>query len=155
MHCSSRVLPARCPWTLPLGEARRRSAVYENLIEHGLCSLWCRAGGDQLRAGTFRLWSLCASISTELSITPAMIGYAKAFSLFCVAGVFIALLSPLYPGHIDYLTEETPALLDSEEDTGLQAAYDQQLLDENGEPYEESVTTEPGDTSAQTNLANT
>lgn len=95
------------------------------------------------------------SISTELSITPAMIGYAKAFSLFCVAGVFIALLSPLYPGHIDYLAEDTPALLDSEEDTGLQAAYDQQLLDENGEPYEESVTTEPGDTSAQTNLANT
>ena len=69
--------------------------------------------------------------------------------------LFRSLLSPLYPGHIDYLTEETPALLDSEEDTGLQAAYDQQLLDENGEPYEESVTTEPGDTSAQTNLANT
>ncbi|TNH18691.1 MFS transporter [Halomonas sp. BL6] len=83
------------------------------------------------------------------------LGYANAFSLFCVAGVFIALLSPLYPGHIDYFAEDTPALLDSEEDTGLQAAYDQQLLDENGEPYEESVTTEPGDTSAQTNLANT
>ncbi len=37
------------------------------------------------------------------------LGYANAFfALFAWRGVFIALLSPLYPGHIDYFAEDTP-----------------------------------------------
>lgn len=70
------------------------------------------------------------------------LGYANAFSIFCVVGVFVALMSPIYPGHIDYWTEEPTFQPESEEETGLQAAYDQQLLDENGEPYEESLASE-------------
>lgn len=63
------------------------------------------------------------------------LGYADAFAIFSVMGILIAVLSPIYPGHIDYWTEEEPQPL-QDEDTGLQAAYDQQLLDEDGEPLE-------------------
>lgn len=70
-------------------------------------------------------------------------GYAYAFSVFSAIGIVVAILSPAYPGHIDYWadwTEETAEEAQEEplsvEDTGLQAAYDYQLLDENGEPLE-------------------
>ncbi|UYV18690.1 MFS transporter [Halomonas qaidamensis] len=70
-------------------------------------------------------------------------GYAYAFSVFSAIGIVVAILSPIYPGHIDYWadwTEETAEEAQEEqpsvEDTGLQAAYDHQLLDENGEPIE-------------------
>lgn len=57
-------------------------------------------------------------------------GYSDAFAIFCVIGILVALLSPLYPG---YIAEETGETV--EEETGLQAAYDYQLQDEEGEPY--------------------
>ena len=60
--------------------------------------------------------------------------YADAFSIFSVVGILVAVLSPLYPGHIDYLAEEEEPQPAEAEDTGLQAAYDHQLLDENGDP---------------------
>ncbi|NVF15620.1 MFS transporter [Vreelandella maris] len=62
------------------------------------------------------------------------LGYADAFAIFAVIGILVAFLSPLYPGHIDYWAEEEEPL--PVEDTGLQAAYDHQLLDEDGEPIE-------------------
>ena len=40
------------------------------------------------------------------------------------------MLSPFYPRYLEYEPEE-----ETEEDTGLQAAYDYQLQDEEGEPY--------------------
>jgi len=49
-------------------------------------------------------------------------------------GVFIALISPFYPGHNEH-EGEVP-----EEETGLQAAYDNQLQDEEGEPLENAST---------------
>jgi len=55
-------------------------------------------------------------------------GYADAFAMFAASGIVVAALSPLYPRYIDYEPEEV------EMDTGLQAAYDYQLLDEDGEP---------------------
>ncbi|UXZ54301.1 MFS transporter [Halomonas sp. 7T] len=73
-------------------------------------------------------------------------GYAYAFSIFAVVGIVIAIISPAYPGHIDYWadlveesTEEEPPQEEplAAEETGLQAAYDHQLLDENGDPLEE------------------
>jgi len=80
-------------------------------------------------------------------------GYAYAFSIFAVVGIVIAIISPAYPGHIDYwadLVEETaeeeaqPAQEEqpAAEETGLQAAYNYQLLDENGDPLEEPVDEE-------------
>jgi len=57
------------------------------------------------------------------------VGYADAFALFCVIGILVAMLSPLYPRYLDYEPEEEPT-----EDTGLQAAYDYQLQNEKGEP---------------------
>ena len=63
-------------------------------------------------------------------------GYAESFSIFAAVGVFIALISPFYPGHTEH-EGEVP-----EEEAGLQAAYDNQLQDEEGEPLE-SASTEP------------
>ena len=74
------------------------------------------------------------------------LGYADAFALFAMVGILASMLSPIYPGHIDYWadwTEETTETAEEEqpavEDTGLQAAYDQQLVDENGDPVEPAV----------------
>ncbi|PAU78401.1 MFS transporter [Halomonas salipaludis] len=79
------------------------------------------------------------------------LGYADAFALFAMVGILASMLSPIYPGHIDYWadwTEETTETAEEElpavEDTGLQAAYDQQLVDENGDPVEPAV--EEGET---------
>ncbi|UYG00853.1 MFS transporter [Halomonas sp. GD1P12] len=58
--------------------------------------------------------------------------YATTFSVIAVLGIVIALLSPLFPGHI---YQENDDELD--EQTGLQAAYDHQLRDEAGEPLED------------------
>ncbi|CAD5261028.1 MULTISPECIES: MFS transporter [Halomonadaceae] len=71
--------------------------------------------------------------SPVIGVLVDRLGYADAFSIFSVVGILVAVLSPLYPGHIDYLTEEEPQPTEVE-DTGLQAAYDHQLLDENGDP---------------------
>lgn len=64
------------------------------------------------------------------------LGYADAFAIFSVIGIVVAALSPIYPGHIDYWTEEVEEPPQLVADTGLQAAYDHQLVDENGEPLE-------------------
>jgi predicted MFS family arabinose efflux permease len=56
-------------------------------------------------------------------------GYADAFAMFSVIGILVATLSPLYPRHLEYGDDE-------EEATGLQAAYDYQLLGEDGEPLQ-------------------
>jgi predicted MFS family arabinose efflux permease len=57
-------------------------------------------------------------------------GYADSFSIFAAMGICIALISPFYPGHTEH---EFEAL---EEEAGLQAAFDYQLRDEDGEPLE-------------------
>jgi len=68
-------------------------------------------------------------------------GYAYAFSVFAATGIVVAILSPVYPGHIDYwadwaeeTTEDDTQMPTPVEETGLQAAFDQQLVDEDGEP---------------------
>ena len=73
------------------------------------------------------------------------VGYADAFAIFTVIGILTAVISPLYPGHIDYLVDEEEPQPEAEhvEDTGLQAAYDHQLLDEDGEPIEDPAEDEP------------
>jgi predicted MFS family arabinose efflux permease len=55
-------------------------------------------------------------------------GYADAFSIFCAFGIVVAIVSPFYPRYLDDETEQ------GEAETGLQAAYDNQLTDEDGEP---------------------
>lgn len=60
-------------------------------------------------------------------------GYADAFAMFSAAGILVAILSPLYPRYIDQPAEELEA---QAEETGLQAAYDNQLVDEDGQPLE-------------------
>jgi len=61
------------------------------------------------------------------------LGYANGFSIFAVLGIVVAMLSPLYPRYLEWEPDE-----EAEEDTGLQAAYDYQLQDEEGEPITES-----------------
>jgi predicted MFS family arabinose efflux permease len=58
-------------------------------------------------------------------------GYADAFAMFSAIGILVAILSPLYPRQI----EHEPEAEEAESDTGLQAAYDYQLQNEEGEPY--------------------
>ena len=57
-------------------------------------------------------------------------GYPDAFAMFSVTGILVAMLSPLYPRYIEHEPEE-----EVEDETGLQAAYDYQLQNEDGEPY--------------------
>lgn len=57
-------------------------------------------------------------------------GYADSFAMFAAAGIFISLLSPLYPGRTE-LNSEAP-----EDEAGLQAAYDYQLQNDEGEPLQ-------------------
>ncbi|PFG54533.1 putative MFS family arabinose efflux permease [Marinobacter sp. LV10R520-4] len=58
-------------------------------------------------------------------------GYANAFATFSAIGILVAMLSPLYPRYIDHEPEEEEQV---EDQTGLQAAYNYQLLGEDGEP---------------------
>ncbi len=55
-------------------------------------------------------------------------GHADAFAMFAAIGISVALLSPMYPGHIQDAGDQADA------DTGLQAAYDYQLVGPEGEP---------------------
>ena len=59
------------------------------------------------------------------------VGYADAFAAFAAIGIVVALLSPLYPRYI----EEEPEDEVVEDETGLQAAFDYQLQDKQGEPF--------------------
>lgn len=57
--------------------------------------------------------------------------YTEAFAMFAALGIIVAALSPLYPRLLNLETDAS-----AEEETGLQAAYDYQLQDEEGEPLE-------------------
>ena len=65
-------------------------------------------------------------------------GYADVFAMFAALGILVAILSPFYPGTIAQAEEEEA----TEEESGLQAAYDSQLLDEQGEPLEDPLEEE-------------
>lgn len=65
-------------------------------------------------------------------------GYADAFAMFAALGILVAMLSPFYPGAIAQADEEEA----SEEESGLQAAYDHQLQNEEGEPLEDPLEEE-------------
>jgi len=58
--------------------------------------------------------------------------YADAFSIFAAFGILVAILSPFYPGHIYQAPDE-----EIEDHTGLQAAYDHQLQNGDGEPLQD------------------
>ncbi|ROU00711.1 MFS transporter [Marinobacter sp. R17] len=73
-----------------------------------------------------------ATGSPAVGLLVKTFGYADAFAMFSAIGVVVALLSPLYPRHIDQEPEEV-----EEDETGLQAAYDYQLQGEDGEPWED------------------
>ncbi|TVP52892.1 MAG: MFS transporter [Halomonadaceae bacterium] len=66
-------------------------------------------------------------------------GYADAFAMFAAIGILVAIVSPLYPRYLESEPEETVA----EEATGLQAAFDHQLLGEDGEPFEPAAEDNP------------
>jgi predicted MFS family arabinose efflux permease len=71
-----------------------------------------------------------ATGSPVVGILVSEFGYAHAFSTFSAIGILVAMLSPLYPRYIDPEPEEEEV----EDQTGLQAAYNHQLLNEEGEP---------------------
>lgn len=71
-------------------------------------------------------------------------GYSDAFAMFSMVGILVAMLSPLYPRYIEEEPEE-----EGEEATGLQAAYDYQLQNEEGEPFRYAAPERPGETARQ------
>ena len=58
-------------------------------------------------------------------------GYSDTFAMVSTIGILAAILSPFYPRSIAQEPEEEVV----EEETGLQAAYDYQLQNEEGEPF--------------------
>ncbi|GHE21803.1 MFS transporter [Halomonas urumqiensis] len=148
MLSSSLVLLAASPSTLGLAIF---SAMVFGLAYMSLTGLYLMTGirllPGRLSMGPVLPFMACAlgqaAGSPVVGLLVDGFGYAYAFSVFSVTGIVVAILSPIYPGHIDYWadwTEETDAETPEEqpaaEDTGLQAAYDHQLLDENGDPLE-------------------
>ncbi|MCH8474347.1 MAG: MFS transporter [Opitutales bacterium] len=61
------------------------------------------------------------------------LGYADTFSTFAALGIVVAMLSPLYPRYLDEEVADE-ALAEQENLKGIQAAFDYQLLNEEGEP---------------------
>jgi len=59
-------------------------------------------------------------------------GYTDSFAMFAVFGTLVAIISPLYPRYLEYESAEE----EIEDETGLQAAFDYQLQDEDGEPLD-------------------
>ncbi|MFO7529948.1 MAG: MFS transporter [Marinobacter sp.] len=70
-----------------------------------------------------------AAGSPVVGVLVSEVGYPDAFAMFGTIGIVVAMLSPLYPRYLEYEPEE-----ETEEDTGLQAAYNYQLQNEEGEP---------------------
>ncbi|MGP9766144.1 MFS transporter [Halomonas sp. AOP13-D3-9] len=151
MLSSSLALLAASPSQLPLAMF---SAMVFGLAYMSLTGLYLMTGirllPGRLSMGPVLPFMACALGqavgSPVVGILVDGVGYAEAFSIFSVVGILVAVLSPIYPGHIDYWadwTDETVEEAQEEqpiaEDTGLQAAYDHQLLDENGEPIEPAV----------------
>jgi len=66
-------------------------------------------------------------------------GYGDTFSAFAALGILVAVLSPLYPRNLEPESEPEPAPAPPTEDTGLQAAYDSQLVGGDGEPLSAAV----------------
>ncbi|BFN14914.1 MFS transporter [Marinobacter sp. RI1] len=71
-----------------------------------------------------------AAGSPVVGMLVGQVGYADAFGFFCAIGIVVAMFSPLYPRYLEQEPEE-----ETEDETGLQAAYDYQLQNEEGEPY--------------------
>jgi predicted MFS family arabinose efflux permease len=147
MLSSSLVLLAASPGQLELAMF---SALVFGLAYMSLTGLYLMTGirllPGRLSMGPVLPFMACALGQAAGSPVVGMLvdgfGYAYAFSVFSVVGIVVAILSPIYPGHIDYWadwaeeTTEEHAEPPLAEDTGLQAAYDHQLLDEDGEPIE-------------------
>lgn len=71
-----------------------------------------------------------AAGSPVVGMLVGQVGYADAFGFFCAIGIVVAMFSPLYPRYLEQEPEQ-----ETEDETGLQAAYDYQLQNEEGEPY--------------------
>lgn len=148
MMSSSLVLLAASPSQLPLAMF---SAMVFGLAYMSLTGLYLMTGirllPGRISMGPVLPFMACAlGQAVGSPVVGGLVesfGYADAFAIFTVIGILTAVLSPIYPGHIDYLTEDEEPQPEQVEDTGLQAAYDHQLLDENGEPLEDPVEDEP------------
>lgn len=150
MLSSSLVLLAASPSQLPLAMF---SAMVFGLAYMSLTGLYLMTGirllPGRISMGPVLPFMACALGqavgSPVIGGLVESVGYADAFAIFTVIGILTAVISPLYPGHIDYLSDDEEPQAEEEhvEDTGLQAAYDHQLLDENGEPLEDPVEDEP------------
>ncbi len=72
-----------------------------------------------------------AAGSPVVGVLVGEFGYADAFAMLSAIGITVAILSPLYPRYVEPEPEEETG----EQDSGLQAAFDQQLQDAEGEPF--------------------
>ncbi|MFO7909381.1 MAG: MFS transporter [Halomonas sp.] len=172
MLASSLVLLAASPGNLGLAIF---SALVFGLAYMSLTGLYLMTGirllPGRLSIGPVLPFMACAlgqaAGSPVIGMLVESVGYAEAFSIFATAGILVAVLSPIYPGHIDYFADWTESITESEEavadteepeepqpeDTGLQAAYDHQLVDEEGAPLDPDPDPVPEeDSEAETEL---
>lgn len=71
--------------------------------------------------------------SPIIGLLVSHLGHADAFATFAAIGIVVGLLSPLYPRYLDQTVTATEQA-DRENLAGMQAAYDYQLLNQDGEP---------------------
>lgn len=151
MLAASLVLLAASPGNLGLAMF---SALVFGMAYMSLTGLYLMTGirllPGRLSVGPVLPFMACAlgqaAGSPVIGLLVESVGYAEAFSIFAASGILVAVLSPAYPGHIDYFADWTDtsseaAAADGEaleeprpEEAGLQAAYNQQLVDEEGLP---------------------
>lgn len=130
---ASLALLAASPGQLPLAVF---SALVFGLAYMSLTGLYLISGirllPGRLSLGPVLPFIACAlgqaAGSPVVGLMVETFGYADAFATFAAAGILVAMLSPLYPRHLDDGQDD-----EAEEETGLQAAFDQQaegFLDE-------------------------
>ncbi len=137
MMSASLALLAASPGQLPLAAF---SALVFGLAYMSLTGLYLltaiRLLPGRLSMGPVLPFLACAlgqaAGSPVIGVMVDAFGYADAFATFAAFGILVAILSPLYPRYIDQVPEQ-------EEATGLQAAFDYQLLGADGEPLEPAI----------------
>lgn len=135
MMSASLALLAASPGQLPLAVF---SALVFGLAYMSLTGLYLLTGirllPGRLSMGPVLPFMACALGqavgSPVMGVLVDAFGYADAFAIFSAIGIVVAISSPLYPRYLDQVPEEEAAA------TGLQAAFDHQLLGADGEPLE-------------------
>jgi len=154
MLCASLTLLAASPGELALAAF---SSLVFGMAYMSLTGLYLMTG-IRLLTGRMSMGPVLPFIAVALGqavgspVVGALVdagGFANAFSTFAAIGIVVAMLSPLYPRYLEAELEAEP---EPELETGLQAAYDYQLLDEEGEPFSYAAAAADAESEAEADI---